>query len=80
MIPLFFTGHWTPGSSKAKDGEPLEFIRVHGHCWVDPRHVISMKVIKKEKRTEHTWHCKACDVKERTEPCTKRCRELVPAT
>lgn len=77
MIPMHFGyAYW---DADASDEKPV-FVSIHGHCWVDPSHVITMSVVKKVKDESVLFSCEECQVKERTVRCRKRkCLETVSA-
>lgn len=61
------------GEPEPEPSVPLEYVYIHGHCWLDPEHVLQLKVIKRESENEHHFECKKCEVKEKAKPCDLPC-------
>lgn len=71
-IPLFFAGRMKP---EPDDDKPIQFTWIHGHCWFDTTHIVTMRVLRKERQTEQTFLCKRCQVREKQKPCKRSCAE-----
>lgn len=68
---MFFPGIMDPEALAAMLAEQNERKSTrHGHCWLCGDQVVLEIWLPAAPDTRYTWHCKKCDVREVSVPCS----------